>query len=45
MHTVYGALAFAEILELLRAVHNGSVNDYASYAVGGAIAVVTVFLL
>ena len=31
--------------ELLRAVHNGSVNDYTGYAVGGLIAVVAAFLL
>lgn len=32
-------------LELLRAVHNGSVNDYTGYAVGGIIAVVATFML
>ena len=31
--------------ELLRAVHNGSVNDYTGYAVGGLIAVVAASLL
>jgi len=33
------------VLELLRAVHNGSVNDYTGYAVGGIIAVVAAFLV
>lgn len=33
------------VLELLRAAHNGSVNDYTGYAVGGIIAVVAAFLL
>ena len=33
------------VLELLRAVHNGSVNDYAGYAVGGIIAVVAAFMV
>ena len=32
-------------LELLRAVHNGSVNDYTGYAVAGIIAVVATFLV
>jgi multicomponent Na+:H+ antiporter subunit D len=32
-------------LELLRAVHNGSVNDYTGYAVAGMIAVVATFLM
>lgn len=33
------------VLDLLRRAHNGSVNDYTGYAVAGAIAVVTAFLV
>lgn len=33
------------VLELLRAAHNGSVNDYTGYAVGGIIAVVAAFMV
>jgi hypothetical protein len=33
------------VIRVLRAVHNGSVNDYAAYAVGGMLTVIVVLTL